>query len=1762
MNIKSFFRVSKTTPAITQKVVVQMLEMPASNQPTSLRSSLRSSSAKRAANGAVIPKNCSVTKNEIAKNDEKKEKLVPESDGSDKTEKARSEVTKVVDCEVALETLKMIPHDALTPLTITTPDKSSSDFPLSSPSNSSLISPTSNSNVPKKKKKLNDCIAMLTCKIQEKLGVNFFEKPSGEPKPSAPNPQPSSLITIQEPKAESKPSMSFQIDSLLKESTFSLPVQDEVIDLSIKKKPLDEPKIEKVESDIPPFVETAVVISQEISELPKPKQIELAQVSVEVQIVPIPCEPKVEAADSTMPDEEKSLPVCLKSEEHVAQDDPVEVPPKVTEIIESVKQIPVETKSEVVDAVETASDESLKISIPKDKIPNLKEILDQYQVITVNNIKISESERRAFEEQKNRILQILNKTNSLTRKISKKATPKKATKRRAPARKPPARRSAAKKPEVVKPKTEEKVVTSTEAEIVEAKIEEVIKTTNRIRCRRLSVVVDPIINLAAFQNKNRKIRLTNNSQQNGFYELLAASEQFFSSKKPADETAKVETIVKPTQADETQQEVSKESEAKVVDAEVKEIVEEVKPVTKTTRAAKSSVKELKNLATEDAKEVMTKKLEPAVKSRGKISEKKLPAKAAEPEKEKIVDPVEVSPEPVKTPSKKAKPKKQQNVENIATPTPLVEPIEKASNEIETKAEAASVETKPKEKPKATPKKSNIKTAKKNLSPLEEIKVEQSVRVENVKEQPDRKKKVTRGKQPTKAENLLDISFSSDTSNENDIPLAQLIVPAVDVVSEKTVNQDNTEKLVASSAKALKENDSKAAKPKAPKASKVIEKPEEVAVEKPVIEESQEIVEVKEISIDKLAEKILENHKPVEPEMLEVHQDEPIEKLQPFLNKTSSTIDLSSTSDVDTRKSFDPFTINEDSFFNDDLDNDPSDKINDIVNNIINSSEFQIDSDTEKSEVYQANDDHASGKSQKAICTICKRTFRNEKVLEKHCLSSTHIMKVERKHRGIARTQERLATKTHLEPAIVKEKAASPILDETKVFRTKGALKTFDTVLDVPVAIDNEKPKPVDESKPAIVAQPQQELTREQKLLNANEDKLYYEFKMEKKPEDMTPKDKDQLFDSLFNSLEAKAQEKQALCYTPKSNFLVATPQDSEMESSSTSWDLKHDADIEWEAENPENVPFANAIKERYPKKFPVKINKSKDTAVSIPTKSLIMGKIFKKHRDREKQKTPQAEAPNNKPGIKNSLDEIFDHLKNSAEIDDKVLTCPSPKTLLKSAGGTFSPNSSNSNDMLETASHSNNNNIYVSKAIRTSPEQDDKKVKVDVHLFNDSMAEDGDDGIGKRKSRRRCAIKAKTFAETWSSDEYEELHDTADIISIINEIEKRELKKRKPMKTDSHLEVLKKADANITSDLPVKNDKVIVKTAELMLEKKSTPNAEIREKSEKKKSVQLVDDTVKPEKASNSIKKRRLSAAKDGHKSDDETFTASKDFKPLKPCPSIKKRRMSCFVPSTTSFDEKPKAKPTVAAKPIKEPLRIESETLKKFENENHDFKAKSSAKKADSEKSFKNQKKFASLLSNFGGHQSSKKKVQKHRKRPRNKVKNIAYDSDSDFELNVSKKSKASAFSERSSSESEEEEENDDVIPTPKPSKSQAVSNASRSSNTNDMTMIKEPKLLPNDLKHVVDTTTTTFKAAIPEDILDSSQSGCNRTKRHSSEKLYYWSSSSSESDQEQGDTADGDNDDSVVPHQPEQHGWIVGDSHKKLVTLLAHAKIKNKIN
>lgn len=1686
MNIKNFFRVSKTTPALPQKVVVQMLEMPSNNNRTnSLRSSLRSSVKKssnydqNAKTSAIKHENISdinlnmQAKDEICEKDKSESAIdsiqKKEEIGTIQNEMKETQPHQLPNIEFSPSCSVLVP---VKPLTIVTPEKSNDSLQLSSPIIPFLISPTSSS-VPKKKKKLNDCIALLTCKLQEKLGVNFFENVSNDLMTTE---KPQSSDTKQEEKLEISEPVNFPA-TCSSPKMFEEPIQQEVIDLSLKKN--DLPKIELKENE---KVETDQTFQydNEIRKISSP-------VTNDV----------IENYTST---------VEIKEEEEeiiVAQAEIISLETKIEIISEEVNC----NTPEKITASEKFDSESFKISIDKDRIPNLDKILEQYQIITVNNIKISESERRAFEEQKNRIMQILGKVN---RQLPVRQSSMRAAKKKIVVNKTIANKTSKKAiRDKIERKNEAEENNEKKQDIVEKKIEEVIKTTNRIRCRRLSVVVDPIVNLSAYQNKNRKIRLTNNSQQNGFYDLLTASQELFTDKKVQKEEAIAELISSSLKTTD-----ESKNDPNIFDKDKQSTLQPANQNIKS-KASKRTLSRRRFLSVESSK---------TENPQTEVDVDKQIPKSTEILNQLDQEPtVEIEKMVSVAPIKKLRGKKQ-NVENMV---PSIDEkqeetaLDVSPAKLDEKLLNDDIVVKPLQGSKRV-----IKEVKRKQRKFDSMKVAKFSQP-NPCSKPDMSEENATLLKSQDEQNL-DASFSSDASNENDIPLAKLIQTSQDHGKEQEpMTIENPAAVLKANRFTSRKRNERITK----QSISVFEEVSDacISAECEIIEETIALIQSKDNEIvEVIAEKSLIDEKPIE-----------IEKFDDVHNSDNESLEPKEPEKLEEDLK-DVFTMNEDSLFNDEMDNENenNEKLNDIVNDIINSSELQNDSDTEKSDTNQSLDAHQFNKTEQN-CQICNKIFRNEKALEKHLKTNTHLLKEKRKDKEIAK----LKLLDGIKPTEMR--SSSPAFDEMKIFRTKGALKTFD----VPPSLSTSEEK---SEKIQLLTKILDEPKLEFPSLNQDKDIEDVKHFDNIKTESKIFNDRDKIFDSLFANIQPSNEPKSI--YTPKPNYPITTPQDSEIETSSTSWDLKRDSDIEWEGEVVDNINFEHAIKEQYPKKIPVKINKSKETAVSIPTKSLIMGKIFKKHRDREKQTTPQADAPNNKPGIKNSLDEIFDHLKNSAEIDDKVLTCPSPKTLLKSAGGTFSTHSSNSNDMLETASHSNNNNIYASKVsvvgkeIKAAACKADKKIKtvsVSESLPPDLLT-DGEDGIGKRKSRRRCAIKAKTFAETWSSDEYEELHDTADIISIINEIEKREsVKKKKALK----LEDIKKFDEILEND---KSTKPEVTKISSVVNKPTDIKTNI-EKCERKKSVQVqsVFDN-----------KKRKASINDGHKSDDETILINKEL-PEKTGSSIKKRRMSCFVPSATSFNISQKVKEikeivTSKPKPVKAPSmpRMESEPAKDMDV--FEFKLKpTTIKKAESEKSLKLSKKFLMMNNNITN-SAARKKTQKHRKRPRNKIKNIAYDSDSDFELNLTKKARSVAFSDTFS---EDEEES-----TPKPSsKSQITESSAHCSVINEMTMTKESKLLPNDLKEVIQPITS-HKAAIPEDISDASSfNPCNRTKRHSSEKLYYWSSSTSDSDdeQEQGDTADGDKEDSMMPQQPEQlHGWIVGDSHKKLVTLLAHAKIKNKIN
>lgn len=121
---------------------------------------------------------------------------------------------------------------------------------------------------------------------------------------------------------------------------------------------------------------------------------------------------------------------------------------------------------------------------------------------------------------------------------------------------------------------------------------------------------------------------------------------------------------------------------------------------------------------------------------------------------------------------------------------------------------------------------------------------------------------------------------------------------------------------------------------------------------------------------------------------------------------------------------------------------------------------------------------------------------------------------------------------------------------------------------------------------------------------------------------------------------------------------------------------------------------------------------------------------------------------------------------------------------------------------------------------------------------------------------------------------------------------------------------------------------------------------------------------------------------------------------------------------------------------------------------------------------------------------------------------------------------------------------------PEPSNSKKQQMNIAKKCRNV-------PPAAETNDkLKHTIETPKMDTQKNSKSGNKSKNSKSMTRRKRFASDMLYYWSSSS---DDEFGriQPSDHDDEDNSENHL-EQHGWIVGDSHKKLVTLLAHAKGK----
>lgn len=183
------------------------------------------------------------------------------------------------------------------------------------------------------------------------------------------------------------------------------------------------------------------------------------------------------------------------------------------------------------------------------------------------------------------------------------------------------------------------------------------------------------------------------------------------------------------------------------------------------------------------------------------------------------------------------------------------------------------------------------------------------------------------------------------------------------------------------------------------------------------------------------------------------------------------------------------------------------------------------------------------------------------------------------------------------------------------------------------------------------------------------------------------------------------------------------------------------------------------------------VTKRSSTSINnIQKKSLIMGRIFKSVKKVE-QVLPKdvvisgvtKEVKKKIP--KQELDKMFDSLR-SADPKEHVTKALVESTKAEAVTSTTSPKNST------PSSASKEDDSVKSQGRRSRKPREIANLEAEWGMSMDTIIDLM--GVGQRKTQRRCAAnKQKTFAETWSSDEYEEFHSTKDIIALIQEVEQK-----------------------------------------------------------------------------------------------------------------------------------------------------------------------------------------------------------------------------------------------------------------------------------------------------------------------------------------------------------------------------------------------------
>uniref|UniRef100_A0A1A9W913 C2H2-type domain-containing protein n=1 Tax=Glossina brevipalpis TaxID=37001 RepID=A0A1A9W913_9MUSC len=503
---------------------------------------------------------------------------------------------------------------------------------------------------------------------------------------------------------------------------------------------------------------------------------------------------------------------------------------------------------------------------------------------------------------------------------------------------------------------------------------------------------------------------------------------------------------------------------------------------------------------------------------------------------------------------------------------------------------------------------------------------------------------------------------------------------------------------------------------------------------------------------------------------------------------------------------------------------------------------------------------------------------------------------------------------------------------------------------------------------------------------------------------------------------------------------------------------------------------------------------------------------------------PRKESNNATARVSSATDHLLNKRQQEPCMPSKGHTvhAASPPAVVSST--TTTP-ATNTRKGRETRSRANNNNTGAGRKTR----KDISKLQTELGMSPDEIKKLIDEG--QRKSKRRCATnRPKKLVEMWSSDEYEEFLSTKDIIALIEEKEQQE--KRRKRKTSINLssnnsEVAKEKDGTDVTSSTRDNRRRITRTLSIATEREDLVNTKVIQTGRRKSS------------AANNVGKGGSSGGRD-----ELVSTTAKVIKNTSGVRSSntskanKHAKMNAEVVSTVVEITK-NHRNSSRAKTRSKSLALTNATKPKATNSrrNSSYKTKSS-KVAQSEDDDEDEE----------------------AEDDDNDMVDDDDDDDEDFlisELKKNNKTRARAVRKPVRKAMALASA---AIVTSTGSEQTSRKRGSNNNNTNyNNSNLVQNKQQQQQQQHT--------KAKRKSQTNQSSP----RRKRIATEKLYYWSSSSDEdfgrinsnnkshvSVNASGSAATDNYDCGAEQYQ--KHGWIVGDSHKKLVTLLAIAKGNNK--